>query len=95
MLTALHLLAVAQAVAPNEADCQPPSAGEVIVCGSRRGESPYRLPKVPDTYDHPDRKIRAEAELAPGVSARAHVESARLPDGAQSNRAMVTIKLHF
>lgn len=73
--------------------CPRDSSGEVVICGARRGESPYRLPRLPERYD--PKKIRAEANVIPGVHARAHVDSVTRPDGNQSNRVMVTLSTAF
>ena len=68
-------------------------SGEVVICGSRPGESPYRLPRLPERYD--PRQIRAETNVIPGVHARAHVDTETRPDGYQSNRVMVTLSTSF
>ena len=67
--------------------------GEVLICGSRPGESPYRLPRLPERYD--PKRIRAETNVMPGVHARAHVDTEIRPDGYQSNRVMVTLSTSF
>src|ERR1700759_1613642 len=79
LIASLYLLVAAQA-ASTPPDCKSGAPDEVVVCGSKRGESPYRLPKVPETYSPGDRKIRAETDIAPGVHASAHFDPATLPD---------------
>ena len=74
-------------------DCVSRTSDEVVICGSRRGQSPYRLPRLPERYDAA--QIRAEADLIPGVHGRAHVDSVGMPDGYRSNRVMVTISTGF
>jgi hypothetical protein len=75
--------------------CGPPSPDpkEIVVCGSRRGESPYRLPKLPREYD--EKPLRAETDIMPGVHTRAHVESGQMPDGNVAKRLMLTFSLPF
>ena len=86
----LPLLSVAVAELPQ---CRSTDPNAVVVCGERRGESPYRLPTLPQKYE--PRKIRAETDAIPGVHTRAHVDSPLMPDGRQSNRLMVTFSLPF
>ena len=75
--------------------CGPPGHDpkEIVVCGSGRGESPYRLPKLPREYD--EKPLRAETDIMPGVHTRAHVESEQMPDGIVAKRLMVTFSLPF
>lgn len=73
--------------------CPRTSQGEIVVCGSRTGESPYRLPKLPDKYDR--KPIRAETDAIPGVHTRAHTQSEAMPDGKISKSLMVTFSLPF
>ena len=92
-MLAFLLLAVV-APAPSFTDACPRGAGgEVVICGSRPGESPYRLPRLPERYD--PKQIRAEANVIPGVHARAHVDTETRPDGNRSNRVMVTLSTSF
>lgn len=94
-MLAFLLLAVV-APPPSYADACPArggSSGEVVICGSRPGESPYRLPRLPERYD--PKQIRAETNVIPGVHARAHVDTETRPDGYQSNRVMVTLSTSF
>lgn len=89
---ALTALAGTEAPPPAPEPCVGRNADEVVVCG-RRGDSPYRLPKLPDKYDR--KRIRAETELIPGVKTSAHVDTVAMPDGRRSNRAMVTFAIPF
>lgn len=68
------------------------SRNEIVVCGTRPGESPYRMPKI--AKDYRAKPLKAQAQLAPGLSADAHVESEEI-GGAISKRAMVGLKLRF
>ena len=83
----------AGAQASNDPACERSVSNEITICGSRRGDSPYRMPKI--AKDYKAKSIRAETQLAPGASANAHVEAEGMPDGRVSNRLMVTIKLKF
>ena len=92
-MLAFLLLAVV-APAPSYTDACPRGAsGEVVICGSRPGENPYRLPRLPERYD--PKKIRAETNVIADVHARAHVDTVDMPDGNRSNRLMVTIGIPF
>jgi hypothetical protein len=92
MLAFLLLAVVAPAPSYTDA-CPRGSGGEVVICGSRPGESPYRLPRLPERYD--PKKIRAETNVIADVHARAHVDTETRPDGYQSNRVMVTLSTSF
>jgi hypothetical protein len=87
------LIALAQTASTGEAQCQGRAPDQVVVCAPRKGESPYRLPKLPQKYDR--HRIVASTTLAPGVGATAHVESVRMPDWQKSNRIMLTLGAAF
>lgn len=93
LLAALQTAAVANLQLNPRNGCKASSPGEVVVCGTRRGESPYRLPKLPDKYE--SKPIRAETDAIPGVHTRAHVESDTLPGGNVAKRLMVTFTVPF
>jgi hypothetical protein len=95
---ALFQLAAAATPAPKLAidvagDCTKGTADQIVVCGTRTGRSPYRLPILSDTYAR--KRIRAESDAIPGVHTFAHVESERRPDGSIDKRLMVTFSLPF
>jgi hypothetical protein len=92
LVALLQLSASAPALAQPH-PCPGATGDDVVVCGSRRGESPYRLPKVPERYER--KQIRADTDVIPGVHTRAHVDSQTLPDGYRSNRVMVTLSTSF
>ena len=85
----LVLITLAASVAPAAAadDCNRSRGDDIVVCGSRTGQNPYRLPKLPQRYD--PRQIRAETNLIPGVKTRAHVDTEAIPNGYRSSRMMV------
>ena len=85
------LAANAQAVPTNA--CNSGTQPEIVVCGSRSGQNPYRIPKLPDKYGR--KPVRAETDAIPGVHTLAHVESQGMPDGNVSKRLMVTFSLPF
>lgn len=95
MMLAFLQLATLSGAAPaaSAADCNRSRGDDIVVCGSRTGQNPYRLPKLPQRYD--PKQIRAETSLIPGVQTRAHVDSVNMPDGYRSNRLMVTFSLPF
>jgi hypothetical protein len=79
--------------APALDPCPKSGGDEIVVCGSRERQSPYRLPKLSDKYER--KAIRAETDAIPGVHARAHAESERMADGNLSKRLLVTFSLPF
>jgi len=93
MMLALFALAPSLAAAAVADDCNRSRGGDIVICGSRKGESPYRLPKLPDRYDA--KRIRAETGVIPGVQTRAHLDTSTRPDGLQDHRIMVTFALPF
>jgi len=100
MMLALLQLAALTSDAPPAApataadDCNRSRGADIVICGSRGGQKPYRLPKLPQRYD--PKQIRAETNVIPGVQTRAHVDTvAATPDGYPSNRLMVTFSLPF
>lgn len=99
IVSASLLQLAAAAAAPNldvsaaASDCPKGQAGAVVVCGSRSGQSPYRIPKTANTYG--PKPLRAETNAIPRVHTRAHVESERMPDGNVSKRLMVTFSVPF
>ena len=72
--------------------CPKGSPDEIVVCGSRNGQSRYRLPKLPDSYDR--KPLRAETTIG-GTRARAHAESSTRPDGLVDKRIMITFTVPF
>lgn len=72
--------------------CPRGSPDEIVVCGSRDRQSPYRLPKLPQIYD--PKPLRAETNIG-GGHARAHVESITRPDGLVDKRIMITFSSPF
>ena len=93
MMLAFLTLAAGTAPAAAADDCNRSRADDIVICGSRTGQNPYRLPKLPQRYD--PKQIRAETNVIPGVKTRAHVDTVGMPDGNRSNRAMVTFSLPF
>ena len=94
LLASAPLSAEPAGVPPTSAEvCASSNPKEIVVCGSREHDPRYRLPKLPLKYER--RAFRAETELAPGLHARAHVDSVDLPGGAKSNRALISIGIAF
>lgn len=73
-------------------NCAPRAVDEIVVCGSREGPSPYRIPKV--SGDHATTPIRAAVQIAPGAELSLNAGSAALP-GAQGAALMVRLKIKF
>jgi len=93
MMLALFTLAASAAPAAAADGCNRSRGDDIVVCGSRTGQNPYRLPKLPQRYD--PKQIRAETSVIPGVKTRAHADTEAMPDGYRSNRMMVTFSLPF
>jgi hypothetical protein len=65
--------------------------GEVVVCGRRDGQSPYRIgPQSPTPPALPD----AQFNISDGVQAGATAEQGDV-GGIPTNRAMITLKIKF
>lgn len=92
-LVLLQLALVANSPPISQDQCNRPRNGEIVVCGSRPSESPYRLPKLTNKYEH--KPIRAETDAIPGVHTQVHVQSETMPDGNVSKRLMLTFRLPF
>jgi hypothetical protein len=73
--------------------CSGEAEDEVLVCGSRKARSPYRLPELPTEYE--TKRDISQVRLAPGVNAKVALESVGLPGGAKSDRIMVRFKIGF
>ena len=64
---------------------------EIVVCGRRNGQSPYRIgPQPPTPPTLPD----AQFKISEGVEARLSAEQGEI-GGIPTNRAMVTLKIKF
>jgi hypothetical protein len=74
-------------------DCSRSQAQEFVVCGSRNGQSRYRLPNLPDGYE--PKRVRAEGDVVPGVHMRAHVEEDHQAYGFVSKKLLVTFSTPF
>lgn len=93
LISSLTLLGLASSPPLASDQCNRPTNREIVVCGSRSAENPYRLPKLPNKYDR--KPVRAETDAIPGVHAQAHVQSERMPDGNVSKRLMLTFRVPF
>jgi hypothetical protein len=71
--------------------CPKGSKDEIVVCGSRDRQSPYRLPKLDDQKYKP-RRLHPE-NIVPG--GRIHAESSTRPDGLVDKRVMITFTVPF
>ena len=75
-------------------DCLGAGAGDVLVCGPRRGGGAYPMARWARIFG-PEPPIRAEMDLGGGVQGRIYSEAVAMDRGAVSNRAMVGIKVPF
>ena len=97
-ITSLPLPASTRAAPPERIDltipqpCRAESAGEVVVCANRNGESPYRLKQPAEQAKKGLPK--AEKQIAEGVSVAAETEAVDV-GGFPSNRAMIRLKIKF
>ena len=74
--------------------CTGATPDEIVVCGRRRpGGDDYPLEEMARRYE--DKPVIAEVDIGGGAKARAYVDSATMPDGTISKRAMVGVKLPF
>ncbi len=73
--------------------CQGQNASDIVVCGRRQAGDGYRLKELPRTFE--EKPLRAETSIGYGATARAFVDSATMPDGQISKRAMIGIKVPF
>ena len=68
-----------------------PSADDIVVCGRRDGQSPYRIgPQPPLPPALPD----AQFKISEGVTAKFRAESGEV-GGFTTNRAMFSVKVRF
>lgn len=74
--------------------CLAADAGDVFVCGARRGGNGDYPLEVWDRIFAP-RAIRAEMKLGGNVQGRIHAEAVPMDRGAVSNRVMVGIRWPF
>ena len=98
MMFPLILAQVVSASPPERVDltipqpCRAESAGEVVVCANRSGESPYRLKQPVERAR--EGLPKAEKQIAEGVGVAAETEAADV-GGFPSNRAMIRLKIKF
>ena len=71
--------------------CVRHGAGDIVVCG-RRGDG-YRITALDGRFD--EKPLVAETSIAPGVSVRAFGDSADMPGGHVSKRALVGVRVKF
>ena len=76
------------------ATCRAAAAGEVLVCGARRGGG-NAFPMAAWDRIFAPRPIRAEMNLGGNVQGRIHSEAVPLDRGAVSNRVMIGIRWPF
>ena len=76
------------------ATCRGGAAGDILVCGPRRGGGAYPLAYWARVFG-PEPPIRAEMDLGGGVQGRIHSEAVPMDRGAVSNRVMVGIRTRF
>jgi hypothetical protein len=74
--------------------CLAAGAGDVLVCGARRGGNGDYPVEVWDRIFAP-RPIRAEMNLGGNVQGRIHSEAVPMDRGAVSNRVMVGLRWPF
>lgn len=78
----------------NRDHCARATSDEIVVCGTNRQADRQRLRPLPAIGPDPLLPA-AKLDLGGGVSAAAHGDSASLPGGVTSNRAMITVKVPF
>ena len=73
--------------------CAGGATSEIVVCGRRPGRGDYDLEAWEKVFR--EKPLIAEIGVGGGAKARAYVESAPMPQGQVSKRAMVGIKIGF
>lgn len=76
---------------PRRCHTQSSSGDEVVVCGRREGQSPYRIgpqPPAPPTLPN------AEFKISDGIEAKLSGEQGEI-GGIPTNRAMISLKIKF
>ena len=76
---------------PDPCDPRRAAADEVVVCGRRDSQSPYRIGPQPEL---PPAIPNAEFRLLDGVGLKLHAEEGEV-GGVPTNRAMVSLKIKF
>ena len=79
--------------ASGEGSCAGAGAGDVLVCGPRRGRGDYPLDYWDRVFAEPP--LRAEVGLGGGATGDVHVEQHDFGNGRVARRVMVGIKLPF
>jgi hypothetical protein len=78
-------------ISANRCDPRKASSDEVLIFGRRDSQSPYRIGPQSEL---PPALPNAEFKLVDGVGLKLHSEGEEI-GGAQSNRAMVSLKIRF
>lgn len=73
--------------------CPEGRPGEIVVCAP--DPEANRVHPLPDTYKVTEGLGRAERQIAPGMVADVHMDSAAMPGGVVSNRLMAGVKIAF
>lgn len=73
--------------------CRREGSDEIVVCARRRPGNDYPLEEEARRFR--EKPIVAETAIGPGATLRAYGESAAMPDGQISKRAMIGVKLRF
>jgi hypothetical protein len=73
--------------------CATEDSSDIMVCGRRRRGNDYPMEEMERRYR--EKRLVAEVGIAPNASVRAYGESAEMPGGQISKRAMVGVKLRF
>jgi len=82
---------ILHALQPQRCEASRGQNGEIVVCGRRNEQSPYRIgPQAPSPPALPN----AEFSLSDGVKVKLQAEQGEL-GGIPTNRAMVTLKIRF
>ena len=76
---------------PERCSRQADEGGEVVVCGRRDGQSPYRIGPQPST---PPALPDAQFNISDGVKVGVQAEQGGI-GGIPTNRAMISLKIKF
>jgi hypothetical protein len=80
---------------PEPGSCGPSGTDEIVVCGRRRGGGDYPYDEMAAKFRYLEKPLVAEWSIAPNATVRVYGESAEMPAGQISKRAMVGLKVKF
>lgn len=80
---------------PAVSECAAQAADEIVVCAQKTDQERYRLRSQSTDSPFAREALKAEFSLSESTTMLAEGEAAGLPQGVQSNRLMVRMKIKF